>query len=194
MGKKFDRLTVIEDAGGKLWRCRCDCGGSKLVMTVALNKGTTRSCGCIRKEQLTKRNSKHMFSGTPTHRTWKDMRARCNTRSNTDYANYGGRGIAVCGQWSNFIVFLRDMGERPDGKTIDRIDVNGNYTPENCRWADADTQANNKRQTRLIEINGVKASLAQWSRIYGVYAKTVAYRLRIGMSLENAFSKQDFRK
>jgi hypothetical protein len=193
-GKVFGRLTVASDAERDLWLCKCSCGGEKLVSTKQLNAGKTASCGCLLHDRLVARNRTHGLSKTPTYRSWKDMRARCNNPNDSDYKDYGGRGIKVCERWSDYPAFLADMGERPAGKTIDRRDTNGNYEPDNCRWADAQTQANNKRSNRVIEIDGKQQTLQQWCREIGIERTKVSYRLQQGFSLQDAFSSGDFRK
>lgn len=122
------------------------------------------------------------------------MRARCFNPQNQDYKDYGARGITVCERWMDFANFHADMGERPAGLTIDRIDVNGNYEPRNCRWADLTAQANNKRNNRTVEWNGVCKTLMQWSREIGIDRSKVRYRLDQGWPVEKAFARQDFRR
>lgn len=141
---------------------------------------------------LSLKNTTHGLSKVEvrTYRTWKDMRARCYNKNNSEYHNYGARGIVVCERWEDFTNFFADMGRREDGLTIDRINVNGNYEPSNCRWADTETQANNKQNTRKIVIGGVEKSLVQWCRIYGVKRQTAEYRFKKGL---NPFSAEDYR-
>ncbi len=146
--------------------------------------------GLTVREMLILRNTKHGMSGTPTHRSWKDMRARCNNPKDSDYKDYGGRGILVCDSWNDFGSFLEDLGERPRGHSLDRIDVNGNYEPSNCRWADAKTQANNKRNNLLIEIAGETKTLTQWCEIYEIDRSKVWYRLRQGYAPEVALANR----
>lgn len=122
------------------------------------------------------------------------MRARCNCVTDSDYAGYGGRGISVDAEWDEFPNFFRDMGPRPEGGSIDRIDVNGNYGPDNCRWADKYEQANNRRSNHLIEWNGEKKTLQQWCNEIGIEPSKVRYRLKVGFPLDKAFSLIDHRK
>jgi len=114
------------------------------------------------------------------------MRMRCNNPNDSDYKDYGGRGIQVCDRWNDFAAFFEDMGERLPGLTIDRIDTNGNYEPGNCRWTDGVTQANNKRSNRMIEYRGMEMTLEQLSRLTGVGRGTIVYRLKIGQPIEVA--------
>ena len=155
IGKKFNKLIVLEETpnrrnGAVVWKCLCECGNEALVTGSALKSGHTKSCGCLIMQILQKRITIHNKSGTFEHTSWRSMRSRCLNKANKRYEDYGGRGIVICDRWlepngAGFLNFLEDMGEAPEGYTLDRIDVDGNYTPENCRWADITTQNFNQR-------------------------------------------------
>lgn len=201
-GEVFGRLTAIKlitrdltSNNNHIWLFRCACGITKSIKIQQVRSGNTSSCGCIAREALIKRNTSHGLSKTSEYKTWKDMRQRCYNKNNKEYANYGARGITVCSRWDDFSKFLEDMGGRPSTlHTIDRIDVNLGYCPENCRWADIDTQSNNKRTTPKIKYNGKEQTISQWCREYGIDVSKVQYRIKQGMTLEKALINNDLRK
>lgn len=149
-GCKFGLLSVIkfiEKRNGRMrWLCKCDCGATRDVASSGLVTGSSRSCGS-RKHSIGR--TSHGFSGTPTYNSWSHLRSRCKNKNNKKFKSYGARGISVCKRWDRFENFLEDMGPKPPGKTIDRIDNNGDYTANNCRWATPSEQAQNQRTTQL---------------------------------------------
>lgn len=163
-GHRFGRLTVTVDSGKRAkkgtikWSCSCDCGGQTLSRTDALKSGKTQSCGCIQKEKATKTCLARTVHGncrrkarTVEYRSWEAARQRCDNPLNSDFPDYGGRGIKFCERWkgtNGFSNFLKDMGTKPTSKhSIDRIENNGNYEPDNCHWATATEQQNNTRRS-----------------------------------------------
>ena len=155
--KRFGRLFVVglsHVTDGKkraYWQTWCDCGAEKNIRADHLTSGVVQSCGCMRKERAAAASTlaclTHGMTGTPTYRSWAMMKVRCLNKENHKFPDYGGRGIRICERWHSFDAFLADMGPRPPGTSLDRIDVNGNYEPGNCRWADAKTQRANRRDT-----------------------------------------------
>ena len=154
--KRFGRLFVVVRDGTKrgeaTWRCWCDCGADVVVKGYGLRNGLTQSCGCLHREVSSNiyksLNLSHGMTNSREHNSWRQMKSRCGDSNHHAWKHYGGRGIQVCKRWESFENFFVDMGERPVGTSLDRIDTNGNYEPGNCRWADAKTQGANRRGTK----------------------------------------------
>lgn len=183
-GQKFGRLTPLKflriEKHKAIWLCQCDCGNSIEVRGVELTKGHTKSCGCLRKETCSNINKTHNKTNTRLYSIWCDIKKRCYNINYKSYKNYGGRGIAVCDDWRNdFMAFYKwSMShDYNDNLTIDRIDVNGNYEPNNCRWATVKQQARNTRRNRYFTINGETHCLSEWCEIYNINPKKVECRL-----------------
>jgi len=160
-GLRFGRYLVIEEYQGAgqstypRWVCLCDCGTFRAVSGSALRRGGSLSCGCVSAQIQSMRKIKHGLSRSPAYNTWRNMLSRCTDPRIHNYGNYGGRGISVCTEWLEFENFYRDMGDRPPNMTLDRIDNDGNYTKENCRWASRKEQSLNTGKNRKLTLNGV---------------------------------------
>ena len=187
----FGRLTVIGRSPltkkGGYWDCLCECGAITQVRRASLLNGAIRSCGCLSKERSTTHG--HAGGGaSKTYHIWSSMLARCRTTTHAAYADYGGRGIKVCDEWLEYSRFLSDMGEKPHGKSLDRIDNNLGYSAENCRWATPKEQNNNRRDNVRLTLDGVEKTLTEWSNQMGIRPKAVSARLLRGWSLERALT------
>jgi hypothetical protein len=185
LGQRFGRLTVTEQApsvvcGSKpftRWVCQCDCGVVVTTYTNGLRNGHTKSCGCMKRDLAAQRSTKHAGTNSRLYAKWKAMKSRCENPNNVSFRNYGGRGIRVCDRWQDFDVFRRDVGEPPShSHTLDRVDNDKNYEPDNCRWADKHTQDNNKRTSVRITFDGQTLTLTEWGRRLGVSANTIKRR------------------
>lgn len=180
-------LTVLgftkDHHGRKVFHCRCVCGKEITPRIPDVLSGKQKSCGCTNQPRV-----QHGMSNTPTWRSWKAMRERCLTEGSKDYPRYGGAGITVCERWAtSFEAFLEDMGERPPGTSIDRYpDRTGNYEPGNCRWATDLEQQRNRRSTKLHTLHGKTQCQTAWAEEYGIKKNTLSFRLKKGMTLEDA--------
>jgi hypothetical protein len=150
-GERHGRWVLSSYAGTSRWNCVCDCGTKRFVQTRDLTSGKSTSCGCLRDEQRHRYRKTHGGSSTRAYGIWLHMRDRCNNPNNLRYALYGGRGITICERWNSFANFYADMGEPPEGRSLDRINNDGNYEPSNCRWATQREQVHNSRSTKLSD-------------------------------------------
>lgn len=181
-GRRFGLYIALrKDSQGThpKWECRCDCGNVRLVFATNLLSGSSTSCGCSKDQ--------HGRSKTMLYRAWKGMRERCEQASHPKYPRYGGRGIVVCERWKDFRNFLADMGERPEGMTLGRVDNDGPYSPANCRWETAGQQQNNRSDNRFITWNERTMTLSQWAVTLGLKRELIKDRLDRGWSVERAF-------
>lgn len=195
-GQRFGRLVVEGFAGAdknrnRCWSCKCDCGKITTVSTSHLKSGWTKSCGCLQRETASEKHIKHGGRGTRLYSIWKGMIGRTENENHTDFRHYGGRGVAVCDEWRHdfhrFYEWAVTHGYR-ENLTIDRIDVNGDYCPENCRWVTMKKQNNNKRNNMKISYNGETLTLAEWSEKLGIKEITLWHRIfAYGWAVEKAF-------
>lgn len=188
-GQTFGRLTVLrrspKKGNGKkpvaLWECRCECGNIVIASGNALRSGHTVSCGCQKVKHM--ESYKHK---TRLYNVWKCMRQRCNNPNNPSYPHYGGKGVRICDEWNEYSGFRAWAlaNGYDETKSIDRIDVDGDYCPENCRWADAKTQANNTTRNRFIMFRGKKRTMAEIADLLRVSYSTIQHRVERGQALE----------
>lgn len=210
-GQKFGRLKVKKDLGMKryeksrvqvrVWLCECDCGNTKEVIGYNLIKGRTQSCGCLQRERTSAASLKHGQSvatgNTKEYRVWGGIKARCYNENHEHYANYGGRGIKMCPEWKDdFEQFYKDMGKCPEDKTsIDRIDNDGDYEPNNCRWATQMEQNHNTRMNVWLEHDGKRMVFNEWMRELRVSESFINDRLRKGISFSEVVRQaKEFRE
>ena len=195
VGKTFGRLTVKAEtpklvSGQHVLYCVCSCGGVAFCLGYDLRSGNTKSCGCYQKDMCSDSNTKHGHytnnKQSPEYHTWASLKRRCNNVNNQDYHLYGGRGITYCKSWEKFENFYADMGKKPEGLSLDRIDNNGNYCKENCRWATNYQQSINKRNTIHLVLGKESKPLLVWCEIYNIGAGKVRQRLRRGWSVEKS--------
>jgi len=193
-GKTYGRLTVlhrsvnIDDRAA--WSCLCECGNIKIIRSTSLVKGDTLSCGCFMREQVSCSNKTHGLTKTPEYKAWISIKSRCYASKTDSYMRYGGRGIRVCKRWlHSFEHFLEDIGERPNkSHSIDRINNDGDYAPDNCRWATTHEQNNNKSNTYIIKLGCRAHSRSEWSIITGINYNTICSRLKAGWPIERALT------
>jgi len=195
-GQKYNHLTAVELVSRKppRWRCLCDCGTYTTVLSSNLKSGKVKSCGCIHHRG----NPTHGLSGTRLYRIYKKIIRRCYCESEPAFPNYGGRGIKVCEEWRDSVESFYEWAMKngySESLTIDRIDNDGDYSPQNCRWANAKEQSNNRRSNREFTIGGEQKDLTQWCEEYGVSYTTVHARITRGWDIIDALTyKGDARK
>lgn len=197
-GLRYGRLLVRERvdqgpaSGGKrvLWRCECDCGQVKVATGHGLASGDTTSCGCLQKELTANRSRTHGLSRTGTHNSWRAAKERCHNPNNAKYATYGAVGITMCDRWrTSFSAFLEDMGPRPEGCTIDRLDQTKGYEPGNCQWASIEEQALTRGTTRLYRWGGGWMATRQIAEREGIPFNTLRKLVRTSHTIQGAVSQ-----
>jgi len=193
-GQVFGRLTVVGFAGigsnrSARWECICLCGAVVVINSATLRNGRTQSCGCYHKQLLRERNTLHGLCKSTEYGSWSNMRKRCNRPNDPQYADYGGRGITVCEEWESFENFYKDMGPKPTPKhSIDRIDNDGNYCKDNCRWATQKQQNTNQRSNKRLSFNGETLTISEWADRLGISVSTLHSRLRLGWDAHRVLS------
>lgn len=198
-GLKVNRLTVLRRAdsdkyGHPRWICRCDCGNEVRVLGSDLRIGKAQSCGCWRKERMGELNKTHGHKNDRLYNIWGRMKQRCENPKYYKYKDYGGRGIAVCDEWRldfhAFYEWALSHGYE-DGLTLERVDNDKGYCPDNCRWATRKEQNNNRRSNRRITYNGETHTIAEWSKITGIKQGTIRNRIALyGWPVEKALTKK----
>lgn len=182
LGVRFGRLVVeclgkLDGRNRYVW-CRCDCGNRKEIAVASLRRGKSNSCGCLNSELASERRRTHGQSKGATYHTWIGMKQRCYAPTNPAYAHYGARGITVCERWLlSYETFVEDMGLRPSGCSLDRIDNDGPYSPENCRWATAKAQALNRRSNQRYDLNGQRLTIREIADVTGIPYQRLRSRL-----------------
>jgi len=198
VGQRFGRLLVISKAerrsNTQRWNCICDCGSKTVVFGNCFTNGNTTSCGCYAKEVTSIWATVHGGCGTKEYKTWEGMMCRVNNNRDKAYKDYGGRGISICERWFNFEIFLSDMGKRPEGMSLDRIDNDGDYSPENCRWATPKEQANNRRDNITLTFNETTKTIAEWAAETGLKWHTIKGRLNRGWSIKSTLTAPLFHR
>ena len=194
-GDKYNRLTAVRfdhqnKHGSQFWLFRCSCGNEKVIEVNSVKRNLTKSCGCLKREQNKRGMArKHGMRYTREYGIWTDMKSRCLNKNRSKYKSYGARGIEICKRWMKFENFYKDMGKAPEGKSLDRIDNNGNYEPSNCRWATRIQQANNTRRNHFLTYNGKTMTIAQWTDEVGITYMVLWSRInKYGWSIEKALS------
>ena len=197
VGRRYGKLTVVAHSGvhtysnGRkvhIWDCKCDCGNTKRADAGNLKSGNVRSCGCLFQPSVI--STKHGMSRSTEFYIWSGILARCYNQNSAAYHRYGGRGIQVCDEWKeSFEAFYKDMGDRPSNNhSVDRIDNDGDYSPENCRWATRQEQGRNTSSNRWFTYNGKRMILADWAKEVGMPLARLHTRLKRGWTFEDAIT------
>lgn len=199
IGSRFGRWEVVGIGSPARFKskknvptcfCRCDCGTERTVLLSTLRSGRSQSCGCLNRDISRDKNSRHGGSCSDEYRIWQSMRQRVLNHKNRRHDAYSGRGITICERWNDFSLFLSDMGKRPsDQHSIDRINNDDGYHPENCRWALPKEQMRNRSVTRYVVIDGEKVPLADLAEKHGIPANTLRARILKGWDIEVALNK-----
>ena len=196
--KKYGRLTVISEVTPKDYgyrkrrrvNCVCDCGNKVILVLNNIRIGTTKSCGCLLTEINIAKNYKHGMTLSPEYQAWRSMFKRCNDQNSENYKYYGGRGITICKRWEKFECFYKDIGDKPTQKhSLDRIDNNGNYYKNNCKWSTPKEQTSNRRTTIFIEYKGLKLTIAEWSFKLNIKYTTIYSRHKKGWEIKRILTK-----
>jgi len=194
IGQKFGKWTVLERAGTRgngsaAWLCQCDCGKTGIVVGSRLRSGKSTCCGCKLIFQLTKHGHSKRSGDSPEYYTWASMMKRCYNPNWVNYKNYGARGIKVCDRWHDFRNFLADMGNRPAGMFIERIENEKGYGPENCKWSTRIEQTKNTRSNRMLTFNGETKPMVEWSETLKLSYHVIKNRLKYGWSIERTLTE-----
>lgn len=197
--QKFGRLTVVEITNERtsgrhvVWKCICDCGNECYVNAASLTSGKTKSCGCLAKESRGTSRITHHKSNEKIYRVWQSMKDRCNRKKNKNYPHYGGRGLKVFSEWEDDFQTFYDWALAngyKEGSQIDRVDVNGNYEPSNCRWVNVKMQQNNKRNNHLITYRGITHTITEWEDLLGFKRGVISSRInRYKWDVERALTE-----
>lgn len=190
-GEKFGKLTIISSLSKRVGStgrkissvlCKCDCGGETITTITKLRSGQMKSCGC-------NKGFKHGMANSREYSSWCNMKSRCNNKNYNRFSDYGGRGITMCKRWEKFDNFHFDMGVRPNGKTLDRVDNLKGYSKENCKWSTPKEQSNNTRRNHYIEYKGERKTVTDWEKFLGLNTGTLSTRIWRGWSIEKAIEK-----
>lgn len=188
IGKRFTRLVVLNEDGkngnGFLYSCQCDCGSVKTISGPLLRDGKVKSCGCLKSERMSAKNTTHGASKSSAYQSWQAMKSRCLNQNQSAFKNYGARGITICDDWLSFETFLKDMGERPKGTTLERKNNALGYSKENCVWATIAEQNKNTRQVVKLTHNGMTLIMRDWANLLGIPYPTIQDRRRRGWPVE----------